>query len=127
MSIIRSLVHSKEMWKTLICLTQWRGHQVPLALSTLMQKLVQAFNLGFVTYSRVVKDVRNYISLGTRDHPFCYLCKLQTSSTIYPLSRGFSELMKIFGSPAFQLKTSSSLEAYSELLRSFIKEAVCYL
>lgn len=86
-----------------------------------------AFNLGFVTYSRVVKDMRNYISLGTRDHPFCYLCKLQTSSTVYPLSRGFSELMKIFGSPTFQLKTSSSLEAYSEVLRSFIKEAVCYL
>lgn len=67
------------------------------------------------------------LSLRTRDHPLCYLSKLQTSSTIYPVSKGFSELMKIFGNPTFQLKTSTSQEAYSEVLRSFIKEAVCYL
>ena len=41
--------------------------------------------------------------------------------------KGSSEVMKIFGSPTFQLKASSLQEAYSEMLRSFIKEVACNL
>ena len=46
------------------------------------------------------------------------LFKWQLSSSICPVSKGSSEVMKIFGSPTFQLKASTPQEACSEVLKT---------
>lgn len=85
---------------------------------------MQAYDLDFATYSRVVRGVRNYINQSKGASSY-----LSGSWAVpfAPVSKGSSEVMKIFGSPTFQLKASTPQEACSEVLKTVRRYLKCGL